>query len=913
MAENDKTKTLVCEQCGAPLPELGEDVGCINCLLRSGFEELAAQSPDDAPSRLFQHYEILLRPDDSLWELGRGSIGITYKAQDVALGTTVALKVLNPLFPIAPERRRIFLRQLQVAAHLHHPNVAGIFHLGIINPAASDETSTAGATAAAGGECFYTMEFVEGESLEARVRRTGPLAPTLALQVGLQAAQALNAAENIGLVQRTIAPADLFLTTEPDPGGPLETNMPSVKVIDFGLSKLCRENQAAEPRADVRSLGEILWFSLTGTRLELPPGEKPSTSPLRWRGVPPSVIALLDSIFSPRGETAGIAQITERLQRCLTSARTQRFSASRYACAAGAAAVLIALVFFVIPAPASREKSIAVLPFRNLSQDPADAFFAEGVQDDILSRLVKVHDLKVISRLGAQHYPAEQARDFRAIGHQLGVRHLLEGSLRRSGQQVYVTVALIDTRDGRRVWSENYTRKPADATQIEGTLAADIADALGSKLSEPERQVLVANSTHNPDAYALYLQGRKLEKNVTIAISAYEAAQALYQQAVTLDPRFALAHAHLSITLGMLYQFRGPSDELKDRAQTEARVALQLSAGLGEAHLALGLYYYRVERDYSLALPQLQRAHELLPNDAQTIATIAYIHRRQGLWREARGELQQAVSREPLDQEYEEELYATAVLLHDWPAAAAHAARAAMIAPQMYPLNGENALVPFWQNGDLGPLTAFCRKLSGFGDTTGNFAWLQWDIAMLTRDFGVARSAVDTFPYETLPAVLGAPVPKSYLQGCTALAEGERARARNFFETARPAMEAEAIAHPKDALRHARLGLLYAYMGREEDALREGELAVRLTPVSKDAIDGHQWLATLALIHARVGDNDRAIAMLDDLLREPGCVSALNEASLSLSDLRFRWQWDPLRSDPRFQRILAAPEPATIY
>ena len=546
MAENDKTKTLVCEQCGAPLPELGEDVGCINCLLRSGFEELAAQSPDDAPSRLFQHYEILLRPDDSLWELGRGSIGITYKAQDVALGTTVALKVLNPLFPIAPERRRIFLRQLQVAAHLHHPNVAGIFHLGIINPAASDETSTAGATAPAGGECFYTMEFVEGESLEARVRRTGPLAPTLALQVGLQAAQALNAAENIGLVQRTIAPADLFLTTEPDPGGPLETNMPSVKVIDFGLSKLCRENQAAEPRADVRSLGEILWFALTGTRLELPPGEKLSTSPLRRRRVPPSVIALLDSIFSPRGETAGIAQITERLQRCLTSARTQRFSASRYACAAGAAAVLIALVFFVIPAPASREKSIAVLPFRNLSQDPADAFFAEGVQDDILSRLVKVHDLKVISRLGAQHYPAEQARDFRAIGHELGVRHLLEGSLRRSGEQVYVTVALIDTRDGRRVWSENYTRKPADATQIEGTLAADIADALGSKLSEPERQVLVANSTHNPDAYVLYLQGRKLEKNVTIAISAYEAAQALYQQAVTLDPRFALAHAHLT-------------------------------------------------------------------------------------------------------------------------------------------------------------------------------------------------------------------------------------------------------------------------------------------------------------------------------------------------------------------------------
>ena len=157
------------------------------------------------------------------------------------------------------------------------------------------------------------------------------------------------------------------------------------------------------------------------------------------------------------------------------------------------------------------------------------------------------------------------------------------------------------------------------------------------------------------------------------------------------------------------------------------------------------------------------------------------------------------------------------------------------------------------------------------------------------------------------------PSPRLYLEGCIKLGQGQNARAREFFEIARPSMEAETIAHPNDALRHARLGLLYAYMGRKADAVREGKRAVQLTPVSKDAIDGHQWVCNLALIHARVGDTDQAIALTESLLRQPGCVSPLNEASMSLSELRLRWQWDPLRSDPRFQKILTAPEPPTVY
>ena len=184
---------------------------------------------------------------------------------------------------------------------------------------------------------------------------------------------------------------------------------------------------------------------------------------------------------------------------------------------------------------------------------------------------------------------------------------------------------------------------------------------------------------------------------------------------------------------------------------------------------------------------------------------------------------------------------------------------------------------------------------------------------MLARDFVAAETAIDGFPLETWPSVLGAPVPKSYLKGCILLAKGENARAQELFEAARPSMEAEMFAHPNDAMRHARLGLLYAYMGRKAEAIREGERATQLVPVSEDAIDGHQWLCNLALIHARMGDTDQALSMVESLLRQPGCVSPLNEASLSLWDLRLRWQWDPLRKDLRFQKILADPEPATIY
>jgi len=941
----------------------GEE-GCLSCLLGAGLEVERAEdftSPNEPGTRFFQHYEILTRPDGSRWELGRGAMGVTYKARDVNLDSPVALKIINARFSGRPEARRRFLHEARLAARLRHPNVASVFHFGTNNasPFPNDEPMGMSAKVDA-GDCFYAMEFIEGESLETRLRRNGPLPPSFALEIALQVARALAAAEKRGLVHRDLKPSNIMLAAEEEitAANALHCNAGEawVKVIDFGLAKLAGEEDEpgtprrflgtlafsspeqleagkVDSRSDIYSLGVTLWYAITG---EVPFALRSRDQPLKLadiplpvallieREIPEPVVGLLKSMLAPAPEDrpGSALELSQVLQRCLDALsgadrgeiRPWPGGARRWALAGGLglAAGIVGLALY-LAAPSVEDKSIAVLPFRNLSSDSANAFFAEGVQDDILSRLVKIRDLKVISRLGASSYPANVPRDLRVIGRTLGVRHLLEGSLRRLGDRVRLHVALIDSRDGQEIWSEGYDRELADAINLQGELASDIADALDATLSPQERRDVRFQSTRNPDAYVLFLQGRELEKNPAFEISAYKAAETLYSQAVVVDPGFALAHARVAITLGLLYRFRGPSEELKARARAEAREALRLQSDLGEAHLAQGLYHYRVERDFDRALPELEIARRLLPNDTEAEITIAFIHRRQGRWREARAGQTRALSRDSHNKEYEHELHATACLLRDWPSAAEHADRALALAPKMGPLKAERALVELWQNGNLVPLLETSANLAAYGDSEGNVAWGRWDAAMLSRDFTAAQAALDSYPFETLPSVLSAPVPKTYLEGCIGLGQGQNARAREFFEIARPSMEAETIAHPNDALRHARLGLLYAYMGRKADAVREGRRAVQLTPVSKDAIDGHQWVCNLALICAWIGDADQAIALIESLLRQPGCVSPLNEASMSLSELRLRWQWDPLRSDPRFQEILTAPEPPTVY
>ncbi|MDQ3116558.1 MAG: protein kinase [Verrucomicrobiota bacterium] len=948
MFSSAKNQTLICEQCGSPLRSRAGENDCLHCLLSAGLEEVPGEtSPDELTRRVYQHYEILNRPDGSRWELGRGAMGVSYKARDINLDTLVALKIINARYASRPGARQRFLQEARAAARLRHPNVASVFHFGTINTLPAEEGTTPSAEEKAdGGDCFYAMEFVEGETLEARLRRTGPLSPTEAAEIGVQVARALSAAERRGLVHRDLKPANIMLAAEdgrlPDREKRHSPGEAWVKVIDFGLVQLGEaeqpaarffgtyafaspeqiEGRALDSRSDLYSLGATLWYALTGQpprALSVPnaatPAElrcPPALAPLEERGVPAPLAALLAAAVAPNPDERPLSAdaFGQRLQEWRDGVARPIWK--RMALPAAIAAALIALALILFSTSGPRDKTIAVLPFRNLSNDPANAFFVDGIRDDILSRLVKIRDLKVISRMGAARYSANVPRDLQEIGSELGARHVVEGSLRREGDHIFLHVALIDTRDGRELWAEGYDRNLADTINLQGELANDIASVLNATLSPQESAGLRAAPTNNPDAFVLYLRGRKFEASGFYMISDFESAEALYSQAIALDPEFALAHARLASTLSVLYRVRGPSEELRARSFAEAREALRLQPNLGEAHLANALCSYRIDRDFAAAMPELETARRLLPNDTEAESFIAYIKRRRGLWREARAGLERCMARDPGNVTYQEELYTTAYLLRDWPSAESNAARAETISPTQNLLKVQRALVAVWKDGDVERLRKVFAAIPTYGDPEGITAWMRWDAAMMARDFTAAQEAIDTFPYDTLPSVYSAPVPKSYLEGCIALATGDNARAQEKFEAARPAYEAEALAHPESALRHARLGLLYAYMGRREDAIREGKRAVELKPIAEDHFEGPEELCNLALIHARLGENDKAIAAIEELLRTPGGVF-FYEASMSLWELRLRWQWDPLRSDPRFQKILSDPEPTTIF
>ncbi|MEO7166974.1 MAG: tetratricopeptide repeat protein, partial [Chthoniobacterales bacterium] len=394
----------------------------------------------------------------------------------------------------------------------------------------------------------------------------------------------------------------------------------------------------------------------------------------------------------------------------------------------------------------------------------------------------------------------------------------------------------------------------------------------------------------------------------------YQTAEHLYTQALALDPAFALAHARLSTTLAYIYLNFQPKAEIKARARAEAEEALRLRPDGGAGHLARALCLYWTERDYEGALRELQACGRLLPNNPEVDFYTAAIHRRQGRWNDALAKFDHAVALDPRNALFVRELLNTYAMLRDWTAARRTGERAVQLAPDLPLVRIENSYVALWSGDDLGPLRHTLGEIPRGVDPDGKVTLARWDAALLMRDFAAAQREVETSAAATVLMPFGAtPLPKSYLLGCIALARGEVARAQPLFEAGRTAMESEVRDFPLDAFRHAQLGLLYAYLGRKEDALREGRRAVELLPESKDAYFGSDVSAYLALIYARSGEPDQALELIERLLVTAGPVTRVFEPSITFQELRLRWQWDPLRGNPRFQKLLAGPEPKTVY
>ena len=557
-------------------------------------------------------------------------------------------------------------------------------------------------------------------------------------------------------------------------------------------------------------------------------------------------------------------------------------------------------------------KSIAVLPFENLSRDPDNAFFASGIQDEILTALAKISGLKVISRKSTARY-GSSPENLREIAQQLGVAHIMEGSVQKASDKVHINLQLIRAATDAHVWAQTYDRSLADIFAVEAEVARNVANELQTKLTPEEKARVETKPTENSDAYVLYLRANEYADRPSDLLEEEQKAADLYTKAIALDPSFALARARLSLVLSHMHLDYLPTDAIASRARAEAEESLRLRPDLGEGHHALAMYLYWTQKDYEAALRELELAGKFLPNNAEIEADVAYIRRRQGRWRDALNALSRTIERDPRDASVAHEYLRTVCSVGDWANAIPAAERAVALAPDAPVVVIDARYVRFWAKGDLEPLRAALAELPPSVDPDGVVTVARCDAALLSRDFDAAEAAASSRGDRAIISTLEVPAPKEYLLGCIALAGGDVTRARILFEKVQPHFEKEAAATPRDSFRRAQLGLIYAYLGRKEDAIREGRRAVELTPETKDALIGPTFSGVLAMIYAQVGETDQAIALIERLLTTPGAVGSNYEASFTLPDLRHRWQWDPLRKDPRFQKILAGPEPRTNY
>jgi TolB-like protein/class 3 adenylate cyclase/Tfp pilus assembly protein PilF len=558
------------------------------------------------------------------------------------------------------------------------------------------------------------------------------------------------------------------------------------------------------------------------------------------------------------------------------------------------------------PAPEIPEKSIAVLPFENRSDDKQNAYFADGVQNEILTDLAKIADLRVISRTSVMQYQSGAARNVREIGKQLGVAHLLEGSVQRSGNRVRVTAQLVDARTDTQQWAERYDRDLADVFVIQSEIAKTIADQLRAKLSPQEKARVEEIPTWNTEAYVFYLRANQIARNPDTLLEDYKAAEQLYMQAIALDPDFALAHARLASTCAEIFHFYESLDSCKDKGRSEAELALRLQPNLAEAHLALGQCIYWMEEDYDRALEQFDIASHLSPNNGDIGRLIAAIERRQGKWQESLEAYQKNQKIDPQNPNVVRELVFTNTAMRRWPEAAQWGERMRAMAPASLVAKIQSGYVDFWWKGDTHLMKSLLDEVPAGVDPDGVVTSVKWEVAMLERDYAAAKRILENSSRSEISYAPSALIPKNVLEGCVYLAQGDTAGANRNFELARPIFEKAVRESPDTAVGHANLGWLYAFMGRKDAAIREGRRAVELKPESKDAVDGAIMNCYLALIYARVGENDLAIPLIARLLKTPGAVDSA-DYSITINDLKYRWEWDPIRSDPRFQKLIEQP------
>jgi len=513
--------------------------------------------------------------------------------------------------------------------------------------------------------------------------------------------------------------------------------------------------------------------------------------------------------------------------------------------------------------------------------------------------------LRVISRTSVEKYRGhKKGVGLRDIATELGVTNVLEGSVRREGNHVAVNAQLIDALQDRHLWANRYEATLNNSLAIQGQLAREIADALRATLTPAEKARVSQKPTGNPQAYDLYLQARHYEFRPDNFLQDYRTAEQLYTQAITLDPKFALAHAGLARACARIYHYYEPTETWSKRAQNEAETAIQLNPSAGEGHHALGLCYYWFQRDYDSALREFTVARTLLPNDSQIPWHIAAIKRRLGHWQEAEAAYQEILALDPQNPNIVRDSLYTYCDMRDWPKAEAMAKRLIALTPDSLNAKAQIGYVEFWIHGTTARLKSEIATVPAGQDPDGAVTAFRIDTALIDRNVAAAEQALDSSHLDTFSYFNAVDAPRSYFAGAIALMHGDNVTAQNELSHARDFFAAASADAPDIPERHAFLGLTCALLDEKERAVSEGKRAVELRPESQDALDGTIFKAVLALIYARIGENARSVELIRYLLSIPGAVDSANY-SITINDLKYRWEWDPLRSDPEFQKLLA--------
>jgi TolB-like protein/tRNA A-37 threonylcarbamoyl transferase component Bud32 len=930
-----------CPECGSA-SRVGRSL-CLSCMLSAGVganghngdlsaeASAKAETLDDLLGELdvcdadwrIGNYQVLE-------EIGRGGMGVIYRARQRHSRRIVALKRILSYHADSQETLARFRRESQAAASLDHPNILPIYEVSECDD----------------GLPFFSMKFAGGGSLL-------DAAPTLrneprrAVALLAKVARAVQYAHGQGILHRDLKPGNVLLDGR---GEPLVSDFGLAKWLDatshltrtltiFGTPGYIAPEQVngsagkLGPTADVYSLGAILFDLLTGRppfmgehalKVIQQASEKPAP---KLRTLMPGLDRDLETICAkcldrePGARYRSAGALAEDLERWLEGrhiiarpvsppARAWRW-ARRNPVVAGMAALLLALgstvgvmIWNGEMASPPAASGIAVLPFESLSSDKENAFFADGVYDGVSTKLAKVANLKVISHNSVAKYRG--ARNTQEIGRALNIAYVLEGSVRREAGRIHLNAQLIDTRTDAHVWAQEYDRDLNDVFALQSEIAQKVTDQLGAETSSTEKAAIQEPPTTDLVAYDSYLRAKDLINGIAFSPRAKEDLMQTVQlldQAIARDPLFFLAYGELAGAHDRIYFLGFDHTEARLKLSEAAIQSVRrLRPDSGEAHLAMAQHAYWGYRDYDRAKAELTIAKRTLPNESRIPLLSSYIDRRQGQWEKSLKEMKHALELDPRDLSILQQISVTYQSLRRYTETAAALDSVLAIAPKDITTKVRRAWIDFQWRADTKPLHATIDALLAQDPNAAPLIVFQWlELALSERDVAAAERALVDMPadggYEE-----NIPFPNSWCEGLVARLRGNEPAARAAFIKARNELEQTVRNQPDYAQGLCVLGLIDAALGNKKDAIREGERAVELMPVSESAIEGPILVQYLAVIYAWTGDTDHAIERLAEAAKLPG-------SHVTYGSLRLHPLWDPLRGDPRFEAIITSLAP----